>query len=283
MFNVNVLYTGAMTSFIFVRHGQSQANLDGVIALEDSPLTKEGAVKARKAARELKKRGITAIVSSPLLRARQTAEVIAKEVKIDPQTIEVIDDLRERGLGSYKGHRREESHLFYFTVDGQNDVEPRGVLIARCEAALNRIKKLSERGTVLVVGHAVSGYFLQQVASGKRLLADFDDPKELANAKSTTISIIEPQRPSLSKDAAIAIGAIILGLAALITGITLLMNKPKPAESQVKQPSIPLRPEDYADDPNLQGAIQKLQDQSQTPQADGSAANALQPNQGLTQ
>jgi probable phosphoglycerate mutase len=271
-----------MTSFIFVRHGKSQANLDGIIALEDSPLSKEGAVQARKTGRELKTHDITTIVTSPLPRARETAEIIAKELKIDPETIEVIDDLRERGLGSYKGHKKEEASYFYFTVDGQNDVEPRGVVIARCEAALSRIKKLSEQGTVLAVGHAVSGYYLQQVASGKRVLAEFDNPTQAANAKPIVVTINEPQRPALSKDAALAIGAILLGLVALVTAIILMMNQAKPAETGVKQQNIPLQPGDYQDDPNLQGAVQKLQEQQQAAQADGSAMNILQPNQGLS-
>lgn len=272
-----------MTSFIFVRHGKSQANLDGDIALEDSPLSKEGAAQARKTGRELKNRDIAVIVTSPLPRAHETAKIIAKELNIDPDTIEVIDDLRERGLGSYKGHKKEESSNFYYTVDGQNDVEPRGVVVARCEAALNRIKKLGERGTVLAVGHAISGYFLQQVASGKRVLADFGEPKESGNAKPLTITIIEPARPSLSKDAALAITAILVGLAALVSGIVLMTYQTKPTESGVKQQSIPLRPEDYSDDPNLQGAIQKLQEQqNQATQADGNAADILQPNNGLS-
>jgi broad specificity phosphatase PhoE len=265
-----------MTSFIFVRHGKSQANQDDELAFPDSPLTKEGQAQAKKTARELKSRGITTIVASPYNRAQQTAEIIAKELKI--ADIITLDDLRERGMGNFRGRKREHPELFYYTVEGENDVEPCGVLIARCEAALAQIKKLAETGTVLVVGHAMSGYYLQQVAAGRRFVQQFTEPKELGNAKSATITILDPPRTNISRQAAIAITAIILGLAALALGVFLLVRQPAATTPQgTKQQTIPLSADDYKDDPNLQGAVQKLQQQAQNAQSSGTASSVLQP------
>lgn len=268
-----------MSSFIFVRHGKSQANNDKVIGNPNSPLTKEGQAQARKVGRDLKKEGITAIIASPLLRARETADIIAKQLKFTGE-IQVIDDLRERGFGQLIDRPKEHPSLWYFTVDGESDVEPKGVLIARCEAALAKIKKLAETEKVLVVGHAVSGFYLKQVAAGKRLFDDFDDPVQLNNSGHTVVTIadkIPMQRTS--REANWSLLAIIIGVICLIAGIW-LFNQEQAATpvKQVKQSEIPLNPEDYNGDPNLQGAVQRqLQQQQETGQSTNDTSKLLQP------
>jgi phosphohistidine phosphatase len=51
------------------------------------PLTEEGILKMREAARGIKRLGVQldVLLSSPLLRARQTAEIVAETLKIDVQ------------------------------------------------------------------------------------------------------------------------------------------------------------------------------------------------------
>ena len=282
---LSIGYTITMNSFIFVRHGRSQANQDGQIATNDSPLTKEGEAQSRKVGRTLKKFDIKVIVTSPYPRARQTAEIIAKQLKLDG--VEVIDDLRERGFGELEGGPKDHPSQWYYTIDGELDVEPRGVLIARCEAALAKIKKLSEQGKVLVVGHAVSGYYLRQVAGGTRFFDDFDTQKELPNVGYAEVAIAEriPMKPA-SRQAVIAILAVVVGATCLVTGMWLMLQRPGAApERQVKQQSIPLAPEDYQGNPRLQGAIeQQLQQQQGSGQSGTDASGTLQPvTQGIPQ
>lgn len=80
---------------LVVRHGECEANARGVIAgaENDSPLTAHGIAEAQAAAQQLK--GFQgAIVSSPLQRARKTAEIIrdvvmpGADIAIDPHFIE---------------------------------------------------------------------------------------------------------------------------------------------------------------------------------------------------
>lgn len=274
-----------MSSFIFVRHGKSQANQDKIIAAPDSPLTKEGEAQARKVGRELKKKGVTAIITSPLLRARQTAEIIAKQLKI--ADIQVIDDLRERGFGQLQNQAKEHSSEWYFTVDGESDVEPKGVLIARCEAALSVLRKLSETDKVVVVGHAVSGFYLRQVAAGRRLFEEFDPPKEITNTGHVDVAIIDKiPLKNTSREASVSLAAIILGIICLLGGIWLLSQDSLKNTSQtqeVKEQTIQLSPEDYQGDPNLQGAVQKQlqqqgsQQQNNSGQSASDASKMLQP------
>jgi broad specificity phosphatase PhoE len=66
--------------FLLVRHGQSTFNVEGRLPsqLPDVPLTDEGRRQAHQAAVALAGLNLSAIVSSPLERARETAEIIAR-------------------------------------------------------------------------------------------------------------------------------------------------------------------------------------------------------------
>jgi broad specificity phosphatase PhoE len=273
-----------MSSFIFVRHGKSQANQDKIIAAPDSPLTKEGEAQARKVGRELKKNDVTVVVSSPLLRARQTAEIIAKQLKV--AEVQVIDDLRERGFGQLQNQAKEHPSEWYFTIDGESDVEPKGVLIARCEAALAKIRKLAETDKVVVVGHAVTGFYLQQVAAGKRFFDDFDPPKEMLNSAQKEVAIIDKiPLKNTSRESLVSLAALVLGALCLAAGIWLFAQRSQAPQPQgAKQQQIQLKPEDYQGDPNLQGAVQKqleqqqgLQQQGTTGQSSTGTSQVLQP------
>jgi probable phosphoglycerate mutase len=96
----------------FVRHGESQANVDRVFANRvDQPaaLTETGLDQARKLASRLNERGITHIYTSPLPRARQTAETIGTPLGIP---IAATDALREYDVGEYEGLPYADAHAW---------------------------------------------------------------------------------------------------------------------------------------------------------------------------
>ena len=178
-----------MSSFIFVRHGQSEANANGTIATAKTTLTQVGIEQARKTAKEVKDLGITMIVCSPMLRAQQTAETIAGELGIDIAHIKIIDELRERGLGEVEGKPKDHESEWYFSDTNEFGVEPSKDLFARMAKCLESIKVLSGSNKILVVGHAVSGFYLQQIAAGKSSLKDFDPISQMSNADFIEVTI----------------------------------------------------------------------------------------------
>lgn len=178
-----------MTSFIFVRHGQSQANADGVIADSQPPLTETGIEQARKTGTEVKSLGVTMIVSSPYLRAQQTAETIAGELGIDLAHIKIIDELAERGLGALEGKPKKQDGLWYFTDEQSGGIESRANLIKRMQNCLKIIKDLSKTNKVLVTGHSISGFYLMQVAVGKTTVDQIDSPALMSNADYIEVEI----------------------------------------------------------------------------------------------
>jgi probable phosphoglycerate mutase len=97
-----------MTQLLLIRHGQSTWNAEGRIqGWADPPLDDTGREQAWRLARRLadEKLGIVAVYSSPLLRARQTAEEIAQTLGLPVQT---DDRLKENGVGAFTGLTGQE-------------------------------------------------------------------------------------------------------------------------------------------------------------------------------
>jgi broad specificity phosphatase PhoE len=91
-----------VSMLVFVRHGHSQANVAGVFANRGDgyPLTDTGRVQAGELADRLADLPVDRVYSSPLLRARQTAEVITARTGA-PVTVTAA--LTECDMGELEG------------------------------------------------------------------------------------------------------------------------------------------------------------------------------------
>jgi uncharacterized phosphatase len=92
-----------MKTIYFVRHGESDANSRRIMAgtVMDVGLTSKGRTQAKKAGQDLKDKNIDLIVSSPMKRATETAEIIAKEIDYNPKKIIMNPLFIERDFGVY--------------------------------------------------------------------------------------------------------------------------------------------------------------------------------------
>lgn len=147
---------------LVARHGATQHNLDGRFTGQfDAPLSALGERQAEALAARLVGQRFDAIISSDLLRARQTAEYIAarcgQEVTLDP-------DLREISMGAWEGRsvaeiRRDEGALLAeIEADTTGAIsyphgESAAQLRARVLGALNRCLARHPQGDVLWVTH----------------------------------------------------------------------------------------------------------------------------------
>lgn len=92
--------------FLLMRHGRTQANeTDVICGHTDLPLDARGEAQARQAAAALEGWRIARIVTSPLIRARRTAETIAAATGAP---VETLPALAERNWGSWEGRPRAE-------------------------------------------------------------------------------------------------------------------------------------------------------------------------------
>ena len=94
--------TGSPTRLSMLRHGQTEFSVQGRYSgRSDLPLTELGKRQAAAAAARLASTdGVTAVVSSPMLRARRTAEPVASALGV-PLTIH--DGLIETDFGAWEG------------------------------------------------------------------------------------------------------------------------------------------------------------------------------------
>lgn len=90
--------------FYFLRHGETEFNEQRRIAGSyETVLTERGHGEARRAAATLATVSITALHSSPMVRALDTAQYVAEHLRLP---IRVIDAIAERHWGSLEGEPR---------------------------------------------------------------------------------------------------------------------------------------------------------------------------------
>ena len=95
-----------MRTLYLARHGQSMSNaVRRFQGAQDVPLSDLGRRQAHALSAGLRRRRVTHVYASPLVRARHTAEVVAAEQRV-PLTL--VDDLRELCLGDWEGRTVEE-------------------------------------------------------------------------------------------------------------------------------------------------------------------------------
>jgi ribonuclease H / adenosylcobalamin/alpha-ribazole phosphatase len=152
---------GQPTSTVLLRHGETALSAERRFAGRgDIPLTETGLAQAAAAAAWLAARGgIDVIVTSPLQRARQTAQAVATAAGAP---LEVEDDLAETDFGKWEGmtfaevQARWPEELSAWLAS--TDVAPPGgesfaAVTRRVVAALNRLLAAHEGKTLVLVSH----------------------------------------------------------------------------------------------------------------------------------
>ena len=144
-----------MPTWVFLRHGQSQANaerwLSGAV---DTPLTSLGIEQARGAAKDCLAWDFERAFSSDLVRALRTARIVLEGRDV---SLTVSEELQERSMGDW-AHRslddvREsgESHLLIDWYKAPPNGESNASLARRSLSYLASVGEV--RGPTLVVAH----------------------------------------------------------------------------------------------------------------------------------
>lgn len=153
--------SGTPTVMLLLRHGETALSVDRRFAGRgDAPLTATGRRQAAAAAKRLAARGgIDLIVSSPLQRARRTAEIVAEATGA---ALKIDDDLMETDFGDWEGLTfAEASDRWPQEISawlGSADVAPPGgeslaTVARRVLGALDRLLAGPAEQTLLLVSH----------------------------------------------------------------------------------------------------------------------------------
>ena len=151
---------GEPTVTLLLRHGQTPMSVQRRYAgLSDVPLTEVGVQQAAAAGKRLASAGLSAIVTSPLVRAVRTAEEVAAATGAP---VEADEGFRETDFGAWDGltfaevRERWPAELTAWLADPA--VAPPGGesfadVSTRVEGALRRVLAAHQGRTVLIVSH----------------------------------------------------------------------------------------------------------------------------------
>lgn len=145
---------GPMTQMLVIRHGQSTWNVERRWQGQaDPPLSDFGRTQAGEASKSIGQ--VDAIVSSPQIRAAETAAIISSAIGVGP--VQTVDGLQERSAGEWSGLTRTEIDdrwPGWVESDRRPDGwEPDAELTPRVMAALDRVATTFAGATVVVVCH----------------------------------------------------------------------------------------------------------------------------------
>lgn len=173
--------TKSTNSYYVMRHGEAEHNVKGVITSDPENkyhLTKEGIEATRKAAKELKGK-VDIIISSPILRTKETAEILKEELGLSDGELIYDERVREIEPGEFEEMPIEEYVEKMGHREGQFDVQPQGGesfndLRRRMGEFVYSIDAQYEGRNILLVTHSGPAWMLTAAAKG------FDEQQTLA-------------------------------------------------------------------------------------------------------
>lgn len=155
-----------MTTICLVRHGETDWNASGRLqGATDIPLNNAGIQQAKECGEFLKASEWDVMITSPLKRAKRTAEIIHENL-IDVPLIE-MDDFSERYFGDAEGMTVDERKATYSSRNYPNQEE----MDSFKDRIMTGIKKVNQNypdGKILLVAHgAVINSILSTLSKGK--------------------------------------------------------------------------------------------------------------------
>ncbi|MEH6404066.1 MAG: histidine phosphatase family protein [Sneathiella sp.] len=163
-------------SYLIMRHGQSEANVAGVvvsdpaIGCERFGLTKQGSEQVITSALEHEGEGITQVICSDFLRTQQTAKLVVDTLNLPSAQPE--KGLRERFFGRWEG-KSDKHYQDIWDLDQLNG-QPVGNGVESVESVLQRGFKVLERlerqytnQVILLVSHGDMLQILRTAFIGK--------------------------------------------------------------------------------------------------------------------
>lgn len=175
------------TQFGLLRHGQTDWNTNFLLqGVTDIPMNQTGLEQARLAAQAIRINDWDVVLTSPLTRAKQTAEIIASHVGFN----EIIehDLLIERSFGEAEGLSHEQWRAKYANLDEIPGGESRSQLASRSQLLLDQICSQFKGKRVLAISHGALIRGLLSIASNNELPRDGE---RLGNASLNVVRHID--------------------------------------------------------------------------------------------
>ncbi|OGG47330.1 hypothetical protein A2671_01455 [Candidatus Kaiserbacteria bacterium RIFCSPHIGHO2_01_FULL_49_13] len=180
--------------YFVLRHGEAEHNVAAIASSRvDAPyhLTDVGKEKIQEVARQFKQEGVDYIFASPLMRTRETSEILRSELDLPSDRVIFDDRLREVNFGEFEGRLAREYNA-YLSLEEKFVQPPKGgetiqAVKERVGALLDEVEKSYTGKKILFVTHEYPAWLLTGAALGanvaesielKKILGNFDAPGE---------------------------------------------------------------------------------------------------------
>ena len=170
-----------------LRHGQTDWNINFLLqGVTDIPMNQTGIEQVKLAAQAIRAEDWDVVLTSPLSRARQTAEIIASQHGYT----EIIEQelLIERSFGEAEGLSHEQWRAKYSNLDVIPGGESRTQLAERSRLLLETISQELAGKRVLAISHGALIRALIAIASNNELPRDGE---RLGNASLNVVKHID--------------------------------------------------------------------------------------------
>jgi isoleucyl-tRNA synthetase len=165
---------GRKNRFYVLRHGEAQKNVENIVSSDNtvpSSVTEKGREEIKKSLKEIANNKIDLIFSSPLIRAKETAEIVAKELGINPREIIFDERIKETQTGEFNGRPSTDYHSFFSSLEEKFTKRPKGgetltELRQRVGEFLYEIDAKYKEKKILIVSHEYPIWLALSVAEG---------------------------------------------------------------------------------------------------------------------
>jgi len=177
-----------------MRHGETENTLVSLLSSDPikNPLTQRGSERVMERAQELKNNPPTLIFTSPLLRTKETAEILRSEFGLSPDKLIVDERLRELGLGEFEEKYLEDflawrkSHTYDEAPEGgESHLDAK----RRFGSFLYELESTYQHENILIVTHGVGLESLSILTKGLDVAASKEAVEHTSFAPAQLIDI----------------------------------------------------------------------------------------------
>ena len=162
--------------YLVMRHGEAQSNARGVVSSKletnaEFSLTEKGRVSAEESGKKLTGERIDLIVTSPFVRTKETAEIVAAAIGYDTRQIVVDERIKEIDTGIFDGRPIEEYRGNFSSIKEKLTKRPDGGeclldVKLRVMPFLEELEARYAGKTILIVTHEYPAWMLVAGTAG---------------------------------------------------------------------------------------------------------------------
>ena len=179
-------------NYYILRHGEATSNVKNIVSCWPekfkNPLTKKGVSQIKSAANKLKNKKIDLIFASPILRTKESAEIVGRELGVK---IKLDQRLREIGFGNFNAGPADdfieqfkslEERIKGKAIKGENFID----VSKRMFGFLKEVNKKYKDKNILIVSHQAPLLILRAKVRDASILKNVEELRKIFDERKIT-------------------------------------------------------------------------------------------------